>query len=151
MFDVRIIDEKAVLFENDVDVINLESLRNEVDNIRYDFPDGSYVIIYSDNGIQWFDSDGKYHRDGNMPACINTDGYIEYRKHDKIHRECGPACIWPDGSIEYWLDGKYYTKEEYQAEIAQRNLITDAIDVLRNANLTETEINALNILIKNIS
>ena len=37
MYDVKVINNWMILYENDVDMINLEHLRNN-DNIRYDSP-----------------------------------------------------------------------------------------------------------------
>jgi len=150
MFDVRIINDEAVLFENDIEVMNLEYLRKNGD-IRYDFPDGSCVAISRYNTIRRFDSDGNYHRDGDMPAYITTDGCVEYWKHGRFHRECGPARIWPNGKQEYWLDDIAYIEKEFDAEMAKRNTIKDAIDVLKNANLDDTETRALNILLDHFS
>ena len=120
MYDVRIINNEAVLFEDDVQVENLEPLRTN-GKIEYEFDGGSSVCIWYDNNISWYDSDGKSHRDGDMPAFITYYGYMAYRKHGKRHREFGPAVIWKDGSVEYWLDGIEYTKEEFDAKMNSVN------------------------------
>ena len=113
MYDIRIINDKAILFKDDNQVENLESLRDEYGYIRYKFNDGSFVHIWDDNTIRWFDSDGNYHRDDDMPAYITTDGYMSYCKHGKLHRECGPARIWLNGDGHYWIDGLEYTEDEF--------------------------------------
>ena len=120
MYDVKIINGEAILFEDDNQVENLEYLRNN-GNIRYDFTDGSYVCIFSYNTIIWYDYNDKCHRDGDMPAYINTGGYLLYYNHGKWHRVDGPAVILSNGREEYWLDGIRYTKEEYDTEMATRN------------------------------
>jgi len=116
MYDVRIINNEAILFDDD-NMINLEHLRNGNGNIRYNFTDGSYVRIWVDNNILWFDSAGLCHRDDDMPAYIQTNGYITYCKHGKGHRECGPSVIWPDGEGQYWLVGIEYVKNEFIEQI----------------------------------
>jgi len=113
MYDVKIINGEAILFDDDNQVEYLEHLRNGFKHIHYYFPDGSYVRIFDDNSILWYDSDDMNHREGDMPAQITTNGYMSYWKHGKFHRECGPAVIWPSGRVEYYLDDVEYTKEEY--------------------------------------
>jgi len=113
MYEVRIINNQAILFEDDNQVENLEQYRNECNNIRYKFHDGSYINIRSDNAIIWHDYYGEYHREGDMPAFIYTNGHMEYWKHGKLYRIGGPAVIWSNGSVEYWLDDIEYTKDAY--------------------------------------
>ena len=112
MYDVKIINNEAILFEDDNQVENLESLRNN-GKIHYYFPDGSFVCIWDNNTIEWFDSDGWKHRDGDMPAFITTTGYMSYRKHGKLHRSGGAAIIAAYDHEEYWLDNKYYTEDKF--------------------------------------
>ena len=121
MFDVRIINNEAVLFEDGVEVMNLEHLRDVDNHILYVFHDGSYVRIYSNHDIVWYDGDDNGNREDDMPSYIATDGYLQYLKHGTTHRDNGPAIIHPDGSKEYWLDNIRYTKEEYDAEMEKRN------------------------------
>ena len=111
MFDVRIINDEAILFEDDIEVKNLEYLRDEDGDIKYDFPDGNYVTIDSDNDIEWCDSDDREHRDGDMPSTIRAGGNITYCKHGKIHRECGPATSTK--RQQYWLNHNTYDKNGY--------------------------------------
>ena len=59
MLDVRIINGEAAFFKDDAEVMNLEHLRDYDNRIVYDFDDGSYVGINSDNTIVWYDSNGK--------------------------------------------------------------------------------------------
>ena len=116
MYDVKIINKEAILFD-DENEMNIEHLRDEFKHIRYTFDDGNYVCINSFNNIIWFDSDGKIHRDGDIPAYISNDGYMLYKKHGNIHRECGLAIIHEGWLEEYWIDGNIYTKKEYINEI----------------------------------
>ena len=91
MFDVRIIDNEAVLFDDDVQVMNLESLR-DYDVIRYEFDNGNYVTIGWDNTIRWYDSFGNGHRDEYMPDIITPDGY-GYTIRNYPLEKFGPAVI----------------------------------------------------------
>jgi hypothetical protein len=52
----------------------------------------------------WFDTMGRYHRDGDLPAYINNeDEYQEWYQHGKIHRDGDkPAHIGGDGT-QVWL------------------------------------------------
>ena len=120
MFDVQFNEKgEAVLFEDNIEVLNLETIRDKDGHIRYNFPDGRHIEIWANNTIVWCDSAGEIHRDGDMPAFIRIDGYMAYCNHGNTHRINGPARIWRDGTVEYWIDGEYYTNEDY--EMAKRN------------------------------
>jgi len=118
MYDVRIINNEPILFEDDNE-LNLERYRDKYNNIRYVFDDGSLVRIWYDNAIAWFDSNGECHRDGDMPS-YTSNIYMSYQIHGKWHRENGPAVIYPDGSVEYRLDGIKYTKDAYINELISK-------------------------------
>lgn len=81
----------------------------------------------------WKDKNGKYHRDGDLPALIWFDGRCDHYKHGMLHRDGDkPAAYYPNGekpicyykndklhrdgnkparitsySYEYWVDGKH--------------------------------------------
>lgn len=38
---------------------------------------------------------------------------VHYLKKGKRHREDGPAILWPNKEVTYYLDGEYYSKEEW--------------------------------------
>ena len=116
MYDVRIINDEAVLFENGIEKMNLEYIR-ENGTIQYNFSDGSSIYINSGNTIHWYDSDGNGHRDGDIPAYITIGGYLSYYKHGVWHRENGPAVIRSNGNVEYYLDDIEYTKKEFINEL----------------------------------
>ena len=120
MYDVRIINNEAILFEDDIEVMNLEHLRDKYNRIRYEFDDGNYVHIWPNNTIAWFDSDGVYHRDDDMPTHITTNGFMQYCKHGKTHRENGPSIIHSSGKEKYWLEGNIYTKKDYIYKLNSR-------------------------------
>lgn len=61
------------------------------------------------------------HRLGNLPAFTSQDGHLQYYEDDRIHRTDGPAIIRPDGYSAHYLEGIYYSKEDFAAEIAKRN------------------------------
>ena len=79
----------------------------------YDLP----AVVWSDGSCTWYQND-KYHRDSDLPAYIDSNGYSSWWKNDKRHRDNDlPALIWPDGKCEWWVNGelikrKVCTKEE---------------------------------------
>ena len=130
MYTVRIINNEAVLFENDIEVENLEKYRDKNDEIRHKISDGSHVLIWESNAIIWYDSDDKWHRDGDMPAFITTDGHMVYYKHDKLHREYGPASLNYVEGEEYYLDNIEYSYDEYIMKLnSSYGIIAKMIDI----------------------
>ena len=71
-------------------------------------------IFYQKKNVGWHREDG--------PAIEYITGYKAWYINNKRHREDGPAKIWSDGDSEYWLNDKYYTKEDWEYEIAKRKL-----------------------------
>jgi hypothetical protein len=80
-------------------------------------------------GTVWVDANGKYHRDGDLPAVMLDDGNLYWYQHGLYHREGDkpavvystgaqfwykngglhrdgdkPAQVWPDGA-QKWYDG----------------------------------------------
>lgn len=68
----------------------------------------------------WRYKNCRYHRLG-APAVIYPDGRYEYRMNGKLHCDFGPAFVSAKGNIEYWLDGKSYSKENWEKEVAVKN------------------------------
>ena len=44
----------------------------------------------------------------------SPDGTIRYVKDSKLHNSEGPALIHPNGKEEYYLNGIFYTKEDFK-------------------------------------
>jgi hypothetical protein len=64
---------------------------------------------------------GQFHRiDG--PAYESKNGYKTWLINGKRHREDGPARICSDGDDEYWLNSKWYSKEDWETEVAKLKL-----------------------------
>ena len=52
---------------------------------------------------------------------INKEGdRFWYNKKNLLHREDGPASEWNDGDKWWYLNGKYYTKKDYNAKIRNK-------------------------------
>lgn len=66
-------------------------------------------IIESDGSFleMFYDEDGEWHRDGDLPAFYHTNGHQKYYYHGILHREhFSPAVINTDGLLEYWVYGE---------------------------------------------
>ena len=51
----------------------------------------------------WLDSDGKYHRDGDLPAHVWANGDQNWYRHGKNHRDGDlPAIVYADGE-QIWV------------------------------------------------
>jgi hypothetical protein len=82
--------------------------------------ESSRTVDEYDN-IVYNNENGEFHRtDG--PAIERHNGYKAWYKNGKRHREDGPARIFSDDDVEYWLNGKEYSKEEYEQEILKMRL-----------------------------
>ena len=63
-------------------------------------------------GKFWY-KNREYHRDDDLPAIEYSNGTKYWYRDGLIHRENGPAVEWYDGSKRYYLEGWWYSEEEY--------------------------------------
>lgn len=132
---ITIEDSKGILFKSKLDnKINLErELKHEnAVSMQHALEKEPPAEILSGNKA-WRDSEGRIHRDGDLPAIIYANGRKEwyqkgklYREGDKPaiiysngkkewfntkeahHREGGPAIIYPDGGETWYRHGKLH-------------------------------------------
>jgi hypothetical protein len=64
------------------------------------------------NSIFYYLNNKKHRLNG--PAIIWDDGDKEYWQNDKLHRLDGPAIKFCTGYEEYWIEGKQYSKYEFE-------------------------------------
>jgi len=80
------------------------------------------AIEYPDGTKEWR-LNGKLHRlDGPAIECANGDKW--WYQNNKRHRLDGPAFVCADGykeCWECWIEGKYYTEEQFHAKIQSMN------------------------------
>ena len=63
-----------------------------------------------ENNKKWF-TDGKLHRDNDLPAIIWNNGDKEWWKNGIRHRDNNlPAVVCGGGHSEWWFDGKYQNR-----------------------------------------
>lgn len=63
-------------------------------------------IIDAVGNQQWFDGDGKLHRDNDRPAFIWWHGGEDWYQHGKLHRDDGmPAIIYASGKVAWYEHG----------------------------------------------
>lgn len=54
-----------------------------------------------------YDENGKYHREGDLPAMHHTNGHQKYYYHGVLHRgHFTPAVVKSNGILEYWVYGE---------------------------------------------
>lgn len=83
--------------------------------------DKSIFVIDSGGIKRWYDKNKHYHRE-NGPALEYTNGDKFWFKNGRLHRENGPAVEYANGSKYWYLDDIQLSEEEYNKEIARRNL-----------------------------
>ena len=55
----------------------------------------------------WRNSEGKFHRDNDLPAVIWPDGYNAWWQNGQCHRDNDlPAIIWADGSCAWYQNNE---------------------------------------------
>ena len=55
----------------------------------------------------WKDSDGKLHRDGDLPAQVWANGTQYWYQHGKMHRDGDlPAAIYSNGTMTWFEHGE---------------------------------------------
>ena len=78
-----------------------------------------HAVEYSNGTKEWFINDKRHREDG--PAIVYRSGTKEWFINGKHHREDGPARECSDGSFSYYLNGIYYSKKDFDKEIAKIN------------------------------
>lgn len=63
---------------------------------------------YESNGTVEYFKDDKLHRDNDLPAVINADGYKFWFEQGIINRLHGPAVEGPEGDKAYYVNGKLH-------------------------------------------
>ncbi|MFM1755425.1 MAG: Celeribacter phage [Bacteroidota bacterium] len=81
-------------------------------------PDNFTGIARFENGIIGYYKNSLFHREDG-PAYITRSGYKTWWFEGKLHNLNGPAKIWPRGREEYWIDNKYFSKENWEREVAR--------------------------------
>ena len=65
----------------------------------------------------WKNSEGQIHRDGDLPAIIESDGYCAWYQNGLRHRDNNlPAVIWPDNFCDWYIHGVCIKFEDYTQE-----------------------------------
>ncbi len=72
-------------------------------------------IILESGNIIYKNKDGEFHRDDG-PAIEYENGDKIWYRYDKRHRDDGPAVEYINGYESWWLDGKEYSKSEWENE-----------------------------------
>ena len=119
-------------------LVLIMSYTKEVDEygtIRY-YKDGKFhrdgdkpAVIYSD-GTKFYYKNGKKHRDGDKPAALDLNGYEAYYKNGERHRDGDkPAVIYSNGTKYYYKNGVQYTKEQVEKMEEIRTRIVNRIAV----------------------
>ena len=68
--------------------------------------------IKSKHNTTYRNSDGKCHRDNDLPSVIWSDGEQWWYRDGKRHRDNGPAIIRSNGDKEWWVNGEFIKREK---------------------------------------
>ena len=77
----------------------------------YDLP----ALLELRTGTRYWYQYGKYHREGDKPAIIESNGSLYWYRHGIRHRDNGPATHRADGWDEYWTDGVQMKLEPWRS------------------------------------
>ena len=74
------------------------------------------VEVDEDGNTFWYNQQGKFHREGGLPAVEYADGDKVWWVNGKQHREGGlPAVERANGSKIWWVNGHHVTEEQAKA------------------------------------
>lgn len=77
------------------------------------------AIIFANGLHQWY-KNGKLHRDGDKPAHVYLCGHIAYFKEGKLHRNADfPAFLHPDGSSDFLCHGQLWKEHDSDGRVIQ--------------------------------
>jgi hypothetical protein len=63
-------------------------------------------VTDEDGSQKWYDGDGKLHRNCDLPAWVEQDGWQAWYKHGQQHRDGDMAAeMWPDGTKWWYQHG----------------------------------------------
>lgn len=65
----------------------------------------------TDKIIMWMRSGQRHCPNG--PAVILGNGTKAWYQNDNFHREDGPAIEYASGEVQYWVNGIYFSKEDW--------------------------------------
>lgn len=77
------------------------------------------VHTLSNGTIEWR-LDNRLHREDG-PAVESGCGFKEWWNHGRVHREDGPAVIWPNGDKEWYLSGRQMTFDTWISKLEFMN------------------------------
>ena len=91
----------------------------EGSTIHYYFEDNIELVVYEwGNGAKFWYQMGKLHRlDG--PAVEYADGTKHWCQMGKLHRLDGPAIEWSDGTKEWFIEGTYYSEQNFYQKVKE--------------------------------
>ena len=76
--------------------------------------------------IHYTNKNGMYHREDGpaieKPSSEFSQSYKAWYINGRPHREDGPAKIWSERYSKYYLNGKDYSKEDWEKEIIKIRL-----------------------------
>ena len=72
----------------------------------------------TDQRVYWQDSDGEYHRGGDLPAVVWADGSQVWYQHGEYHRDDDlPAVVWEYGEQHWYYHGELHRSNGLPAVI----------------------------------
>jgi hypothetical protein len=83
-----------------------------------------YVLEGIDKGgdHKWYNRAGQLHRDGDLPAIIDSSGGKHWCKNGIRHRDGDlPAAIYTNGCLLYYKDGKIHRDGDLPAHITENS------------------------------
>ena len=98
-----------------------------------------------EDGARWWYLHGKLHREGDLPAVV-LPSFNSFTKnatkfwynHGKLHRKNGPAIEYFDGYKCHYLNGQYYSEQDYCKEIERESLNHILSNVKNNLNKSKS-------------
>ena len=88
---------------------------------QYHREDGP-AVEYTDGSKFWYQNGMLHREDG--PAIERANGTKKWYKNDIRHRTDGPAIEWVNGTKEWWVNGKEYTKQEFNEKYKINKYLT---------------------------
>jgi hypothetical protein len=81
-------------------------IRIDKEIILNEYLNGEFIDHFK---TKHFFTNGKRHRDGDLPATITSSGNMYYYKNGQRHRDGDlPAIIYPDGTMSYYKNGQLH-------------------------------------------
>lgn len=101
------------------------------------------LVINKNGEMSWYNEDGTYHRDGDLPAIICSSGYMIFYKNGEYYRDGDNPSIISTSLLFYHRNGKNHRDGDLPARIHANGILRFYKNNKLTRNFFPSKINVL--------